>query len=68
MPCEQVGDASGVDENVFVVLAVAPPGPVAVGHERGDVSDEPVRGRERELGDDRPVGSCPSQVAGVLAS
>ena len=62
VPAQERGDLRGVGEHVLVVLAVAPPGAVGVGHERGDVADEPVRRGLRELRDDGPVIPGPAQA------
>src|SRR5208282_2992978 len=47
---QQRRDPGRVDEHVLVPLATAPPRAAAVGDERGDVTDVPVRRRRGELG------------------
>jgi UDP-N-acetylmuramoyl-L-alanine---L-glutamate ligase len=59
---EQRRYAGGVHKHVLVPLVVAPPGSGTVGHERGGLADEPVRGRPGVLGNDGPVLGYPARA------
>src|SRR4029077_13548191 len=52
---QQVWQPGRVDQHVLVALVTAPPGTRAVRDERRGVTDETIRGRRGELGDDGPV-------------